>query len=147
VDFAPTGVSACNATTEWVTAMADGVIARSAPAEVMLDLDGDGDERTGWVIFYLHLASQNQPQAGQTFTAGQRLGHPSCEGGETTGTHIHIARKYNGEWILADSPTPFNMKGWIVHDGNTAYKGTLTRFSQTVTASNKSEFKSLLRRE
>lgn len=31
--------------------MADGVIARTGPAIAVLDLDGDGDERTGWVIF------------------------------------------------------------------------------------------------
>jgi len=147
VDFAPTGISGCNATTEWVTAMADGIVARSQPGEIMLDLDGDGDERTGWVIFYLHLAGQSRPPVGTRFKAGERLGHASCEGGKTTGTHIHIARKYNGEWMLADSPIPLNMDGWIVHNGSLPYKGTLTRFSQTVTASSKSERQSLIKRE
>ena len=51
-----------------------------------------------------------------------------------TGTHVHIARKYNGEWILADSVLPFTMEGWITHEGPVAYKGTLTRGSLTVTA-------------
>jgi len=147
IDFAPTGVSECNATGEWVTAMADGIVARSVPGEIMLDLDGDGDERTGWVIFYLHLATDNRPPVGKVFKAGERLGHASCEGGETTGTHVHIARKFNGEWILADSPIPFNMDGWIVHNGAVPYKGTLTRFSQTVIASSQSESKSLIRWE
>ncbi len=147
IDFAPTGVSDCNATGEWVTAMADGIVARSVPGEIMLDLDGDGNEQTGWVLFYLHLASENRIAAGATLKAGDRIGHASCEGGETTGTHVHIARKYNGEWMLADSPIPFDMEGWVVHDGPAPYKGTLTRFSQTVTASSKSEMKSLIRRE
>lgn len=147
IDFAPTGVSECNATSEWVTAMAGGIVARSQPGQIMLDLDGDGDERTGWVLFYLHLAAENRPQAGTTLQAGDRLGHASCEGGESTGTHVHIARKYNGEWILADSPLPFDMDGWVVHNGATPYKGTLTRFSQTVTASTQSEAKSLIKRE
>lgn len=147
IDFAPTGVAECNATTEWVTAMADGIIARSVPGEIMLDLDGDGHEQTGWVLFYLHIANTDRPQTGQTFKTGERLGHASCEGGETTGTHVHLARKYNGEWILADSPIPLALDGWIVHDGAAAYKGTLTRFSQTIIASSKSEMKSLIRRE
>ena len=147
IDFAPTGVSECNATGEWVTAMADGIVARSQPGQIMFDLDGDGDERTGWVLFYLHLATENRPKVGMTFKAGDRLGHASCEGGESTGTHIHIARKYNGEWILADSPIPFNMDGWVVHNGPVPYKGTLTRFSHTVTASTQAEAKSLIKRE
>ncbi len=62
------------------------------------------------------------------------LGHPSCEGGISTGTHIHIARKYNGEWIPADGPLPFNLGGWVVHAGEVAYKGTMVRDSVTITA-------------
>jgi len=147
IDFAPNGVPECNLTTEWITAMAPGIIARSEVDGTSLDLDGDGDERTGWVIFYLHLAALDHIPAGTQVQTGDRLGHPSCEGGEVTGTHIHIARKYNGEWILADSPIPFDLEGWVVHDGSVAYKGTLIRFSQTVTASSKSEMKSLITAE
>ncbi len=144
IDFAPAGVSACGTTTEWVTAMADGVVARSVTGEIMLDLDGDGDERTGWVIFYLHLATEDRARIGQVVKTGDRVGHPSCEGGETTGTHVHIARKYNGEWILADSPLVFNMEGWLVKNGDAVYKGYLHRYSQTVISSSKSEGKSLI---
>lgn len=145
IDFAPSGVSACGSSDDWTTAMADGVIARSELAEVVLDLDGDGNEQTGWNIFYLHLSSFDRIAAGKNVKAGDRLGHPSCEGGETTGTHVHIARKYNGEWILADSPIPFNMEGWVVRNGSDAYLGTLVRFSQTVTASDQSEGKSFIK--
>jgi LysM repeat protein len=145
IDFAPPSVvGGCKSSDEWATAVADGVIARTGIGIAVLDLDGDGDERTGWVIFYLHLATVDRLPAGVRVETGDRLGHPSCEGGEVTGTHIHIARKYNGEWILADSPIPFNLEGWVVHNGKEAYKGTLTRFSQTVTASAKSEGKSLI---
>jgi hypothetical protein len=35
-----------------------------------------------------------------------RVGHPSCEGGSSSGIHIHIARKFNGEWVLADGGLP-----------------------------------------
>ncbi|MGC1376165.1 MAG: peptidoglycan DD-metalloendopeptidase family protein [Anaerolineales bacterium] len=145
VDFAPTGVSECNPTTEWVTAMADGVVARSEPGDVLLDLDGDGHEETGWVILYLHISSLERIPVGKQVKTGDHIGHPSCEGGEATGTHTHVARKYNGEWILADGPIPFNLEGWVAHDGSEPYLGTFTRFSQTVTASDVSEIQSVIK--
>ncbi len=136
IDFAPpSDVSGCSPSYEWNTAVADGVVARTDEGVLELDLDGDGDPRTGWVVFYLHIATVGRAPVGAELTAGQPLGHPSCEGGTSTGTHIHIARKYNGEWIPADSPVPFNLEGWIAHNGEETYRGTLTRFSKTVIAS------------
>lgn len=136
VDFAPPSEHhGCFAPDppNYVTAVADGVVARSGPDGVALDLDGDGDERTGWVIFYLHLSADSRAPAGQKLRVGDRIGYPSCQGGElVTGTHVHIARKYNGEWIAADGALPFNLEGWIVHAGTAAYQGTLTRNGITV---------------
>jgi murein DD-endopeptidase MepM/ murein hydrolase activator NlpD len=139
VDFAPPGVKGCDASTQMATALASGVVSRSEPGIVVLDLDGpdgpaDGDERTGWVIFYLHVRTDGRVAAGTRLKNGDPLGYPSCEGGEATGTHIHIARKYNGEWIPADGPLAFNLSGWLVHNGPKPYLGTLTRFTHTVTA-------------
>ena len=136
IDFAPpSDVTGCSPSNEWNTAVADGVVARTDKGVLELDLDGDGDLRTGWVIFYLHIATVDRAPVGTVLTAGQPLGHPSCEGGTSTGTHIHIARKYNGEWIPADGHIPFNLEGWIAHNGEEIYRGTLTRFSKTVVAS------------
>jgi murein DD-endopeptidase MepM/ murein hydrolase activator NlpD len=135
VDFAPPVLeSGCQNTEYFATAVANGVIARSDPAEVLLDLGGDGDERTGWVVYYLHVASQDRIAAGTKVKAGDPIGHPSCEGGEATGTHIHIARKYNGEWVAADGPLAFNLEGWIVKNGDYARAGTMQKFDLTVTA-------------
>jgi LasA protease len=53
----------------------------------------------------------------------------------STGTHIHIARKYNGEWIPAAGTLAFNLEGWVAYNGTREYEGTMRRFSQTVTAS------------
>lgn len=145
IDFAPTGVSDCNASDSWVLAMADGVVVRSDVDGLTLDLDGDGHDQTGWAIFYLHLDIAYRPALGEKVSAGQRLGHPSCEGGESTGTHVHIARKYNGEWMLADGPVPFTMAGWVVQRGNSVYEGFMTRYSKTVIASTQSEATSLIR--
>ena len=125
LDFAPPAVvGGCSETTEITVAVADGVIARTEPAIAVLDLDGDGDERTGWVIFYLHLASSDMVKNGTSVKAGDRIGRPSCEGGHATGTHVHIARKYNGEWIPADGPIPFDLEGWLAKDGAEPYQGS-----------------------
>ncbi len=131
-------------TSEWAVAVAPGIIARSDTGLIELDLDGDGNPLTGWVILYLHLGTQHKVREGVLVEAGDLLGHPSCEGGESTGSHIHIARKFNGEWIPASGTIPFNLDGWIAHDGAAAYLGTLTRFTETVIASVEAEEKSLL---
>jgi hypothetical protein len=135
VDFAPpSSAGGCLPSDKWATAIAAGLVVRSGDGVVILDLDGDGDERTGWVIFYLHVGTEGRAPVGTTLKTGDPLGHPSCEGGEATGTHIHIARLYNGEWIPADGPLAFDLEGWIVHNGSQVYKGTLTRNNITVTA-------------
>ena len=118
----------------YATAMADGLVVRSDIDGTIIDLDKDGDERTGWVLYYLHLATIGRVPVGREVKAGDPVGYPSCEGGHVTGTHVHIARKYNGEWILADGPLAFNLEGWVAHDGNQAYQGTLTRGALTVIA-------------
>ena len=138
VDFAPpTELSGCFVTDpqQFSTAVANGMITRVDRGLAILDLDMDGDERTGWAILYLHLATPNKAKLGTILNQGDPIGYPSCEGGQTTGTHIHIARKYNGEWITADSPIPFDMEGWIPHNGTTAYEGSLSRNGTIVIAS------------
>lgn len=136
MDFAPPSKTpGCFYSLKWVTAIASGLVVRSETGAVILDLDQDGDERTGWVIFYLHIGNDDRVAAGTYLQMGDPIGHPSCEGGSSTGTHVHIARKYNGEWMVADGVLPFVMEGWIPHNGDAPYLGTLTRFEQTVTAS------------
>jgi LasA protease len=135
LDFAPPSVvTGCKPTEEWATAMADGFIVRAGQASAVLDLDGDHDERTGWVIFYLHLATDGLIKTGTTVKTGDPLGHPSCEGGTATGTHVHIARKYNGEWIAADGPLAFDLEGWEALAGKEPYQGKLVKFSKEITA-------------
>jgi len=137
LDFAPpTDKSGCAAVEEkyYSIAMADGIVVRSEFGLVALDLDGDGDERTGWVLLYLHVGTQGRVPAGLSLKSGDSIGYPSCEGGRVTGTHIHISRKYNGEWIPADGPLAFNMEGWVAHNGPYAYEGTLTKSSLKITA-------------
>jgi LasA protease len=128
LDFAPPGDAlGCVQSNAWVTAVTDGLIVRTGNGEVLEDLDQDGNEQTGWVVLYMHVESRDRVQEGQTVHAGQRLGHPSCEGGVADGTHLHLARKYNGVWISADGNIPFNLDGWVSAGTGVQYDGTLTR--------------------
>jgi murein DD-endopeptidase MepM/ murein hydrolase activator NlpD len=135
LDFAPPSEeSGCVQSKVWFTAPADGVIARSAEATVILDLDGDGDERTGWVLFFFHVATEGRIAEGVKVKKGDLLGFPSCEGGISTGTHIHVARRYNGEWIPAAGTLAFVLDGWVAEYGGIPYEGTLTKGSKVVPA-------------
>lgn len=148
VDFAPaSNTSGCYTAPDdmYAVAMADGLVVRSNVDGVIIDLDKDGDERTGWVLFYLHLATNKRIGVGSEVRAGQPVGYPSCEGGSSTGTHVHIARKFNGEWILADGPMAFVFEGWVVHNGENAYKGTLRRGSLKVDACSCGDAKSQIK--
>jgi murein DD-endopeptidase MepM/ murein hydrolase activator NlpD len=147
LDFAPAGDrSGCTETNAWVLASAPGQVVRSGNGVVVLDLDGDGNEQTGWAILYLHIATDGRIANGTWVETGDLLGKPSCEGGRATGTHVHMARKYNGEWIAADGPLPFVLDGWTAHAGKAPYYGTLTRDGETITASQVGSYESRILR-
>ncbi len=147
LDFAPgTTKPGCNESTQFAVAMSAGLVVRTGMGLVVLDLDGDGYEQTGWVLVYLHLSSTGRVNVGDWVAAGDPLGHPSCEGGFATGTHLHIARKFNGEWVPADGPLPFNLGGWIAQAGAEAYKGFLTRDGVTLTACTCSNYETFITR-
>jgi len=135
LDFAPvTGEPPCSVSKTWVTASAPGVIVRSDNNVVAIDLDGDGYEQTGWVVVFVHIAEKDQIAQGTIVQTDDHIGHPSCERGKSTGTHIHIARKYNGEWVAAEGPLPFVLSGWVAHAGPRNYQGELTKDGETVYA-------------
>ena len=148
LDFAPpSSESGCVISYEWVTASGSGLVVRSADGAVVIDMDGDGFEQTGWNIVYLHLATLNRVPLGTWVNVGDRIGHPSCEGGRATGTHVHIARKYNGEWIPADGPLPFVLSGWKAKAGSSIYTGWLIKDGEIVRASLLSSSISYIQRE
>ena len=135
VDFAPGSTeSGCVDSIAWVVAAVPGLVVRAGHGVVVVDLDGDGYEQTGWDILYLHV-NDLKVKVGDWVETSDYLGHPSCEGGIATGTHVHIARKYNGDWISADGPLPMVLSGWTVHAGSVPYIGTMTKGSDTITAS------------
>jgi LasA protease len=147
LDFAPsTETRGCYTAVEYVTAVASGLVVRSENGVVLVDLDGDGYEQTGWSILYLHIAAHERVPVGTWVNLNDRIGFPSCEGGISTGTHVHIARKYNGEWILADGPMPFVLSGWRAHAAPELYKGWLTKDGKTITSSLVGNFESRVTR-
>ena len=136
LDFAPPSAeTGCNTYWSWVTAAGPGLVVRSENGTVVVDMDGDGFEQTGWNIIYLHVASNQRVAAGTWVEPGDKIGHPSCEGGISTGTHLHIVRKYNGEWVPADGPLPFVLSGWRAKAGSAYLSGWLVRGDQVIKAS------------
>ncbi len=137
VDFAPSSEhGGCEETKTWILSAGPGTVVRSSHGVVVVDMDGDGLEQTGWNIVYLHVATADRIAKSTLVKTDDRIGHASCEGGSSTGTHLHFSRKYNGEWMLADGdgPAPMVLSNWTVHTGTKSYEGTMTRGARTVIA-------------
>jgi murein DD-endopeptidase MepM/ murein hydrolase activator NlpD len=148
IDFAPpddrpNDSSPCYVSEYWARAVAQGVIARSDEGVVILDLDMDGDESTGWTILYLHMASEGRVTTGTLVQPGDEIGRPSCEGGFSNATHMHIARRYNGEWIPVTCDQcsrgfvtpPLVLGDWTIYGlPNQEYQGYMTKGSEQLTA-------------
>ncbi|NJO83850.1 MAG: hypothetical protein HC828_14350, partial [Blastochloris sp.] len=96
VDFAPpddleTVSGNCYISQYAATAVAAGVIARTDEGTVILDLDGDGDETTGWTILYLHIAAEGRIEEGVIVEAGDQLGFHRARGVLEWYAHSHRA--------------------------------------------------------
>ncbi len=130
IDFGPPDVLGnCFYSAVPVTAAANGLIVSARQGEIQLDLDGDGHIQTGWGLFYMHLAldSENPVQPGQPVKEGDVLGYASCEGGLSNSSHVHLARRYNGEWLEAGGPVPMVLSGWEVQPSLVPYEGILKK--------------------
>ncbi len=142
----PADFEGCTISNEWVVAAAPGKIVRSARGSVVQDLNGDGVEQTGWALLYHHLEERDRVPVGATVQAGDRLGHPSCEGGFANGTHLHFARKYNGQWIAADGAIPFILDGWVSVGSGREYDGFLVRGEMSIEACDCRSFANTIRK-
>jgi LasA protease len=122
LDFAPPAEQpGCVQSPEWEVAVRDGVVVLSEEGMVELDVGG------GWTVVYLHVETLDRAPLGAVLKRGEHIGHPSCEGGRSTASHLHISRRYKGVWIQADGFAPFTLSGWTAHSLGTAYRGTLTK--------------------
>jgi len=148
LDFAPASEkTGCDPSTTWILSTAPGLVVRTGKGIVVVDLDGDGSEQTGWNILYLHVANQSRVSKGQWVETNDLIGHASCEGGISTGTHLHFARKYNGEWVIADGPMPFVLSGWTVIAGERPYLGKMVKGNKVITADVNGQSRALIFRE
>jgi LasA protease len=135
LDFVPHNEQlGCYPSDAWVRAVAPGVVVRSDLGAVVVDLDGDGYAGTGWTILYMHIESRDRVPVGTQLQTGDPIGHPSCEGGFSNGTHVHVARLYNGRWVSADGALPFNMGGWLSQGAGREYNGALIKGDMVKTA-------------
>jgi murein DD-endopeptidase MepM/ murein hydrolase activator NlpD len=135
IDFGPPDVlGSCLYSQQPVTAAAAGVVILDRKGIMFLDLDGDGKLQTGWSLLYLHTVAIDGLTTGQVVAAGTPLGYASCEGGLSNSSHLHFARRYNGEWMAADGPVPLVLSGWQVKAGFGQYEGQMIRDGAIKTA-------------
>ncbi len=120
------GSGSCLVSRRYVVAAAAGKVIRSDRGRVAQTLNGGNFQGKGWALLYLHLARDGRVGQGVTLNAGDRVGRPSCEGGNADASHLHLARLYNGQWIESNV-APFALAGWIVKADAQEYEGTLTR--------------------
>lgn len=118
----------CAVSQQWVVAATDGIVVFSDQGMVFQDLDEDGFVGSGWALLYMHISSNGRVPAGTRLATGDPVGHPSCEGGFSDASHLHIARRYNGVWIAAEHLRwPLVLGGWTAGNGSAEYEGTLSR--------------------
>lgn len=138
VDFAPADqAGSCWMSQYWTVAAAAGVITSAENGRVVLDMDGDGFQGTGWALLYMHLADEGRVEVGNKIKTNDPIGHPACEGGFAETSHLHFARLYNGQWIpAADKKMPMVLSGWTFGGDSQEYNGTMQRASETRMAEN-----------
>ena len=134
IDFVPGDAIGCSASSYPVTAAADGLVVYSDAGLVVVDLDMDGDARTGWTHLYLHVGSKDRVALNARVRQGDPIGYASCEGGFSSGTHLHFARRYNGQWIQIDGANPLVLSGFEAFSTGTVYDGYLVNGDQVVEA-------------
>jgi murein DD-endopeptidase MepM/ murein hydrolase activator NlpD len=137
LDFAPNLQEVrCSISSTWVRASADGIVTRSGDGLLQTALVDSEKKTTGWELLYLHVSAKDRPMVGTLVHTNDLIGHPSCEGGEATGRHVHLTRLYRGEWIGAGDPFPLILSGWLAVPGDKPFYSTLVKGDQVVTGPN-----------
>ncbi len=138
IDLVPNdiaGSGSCLASRRFVVAAAPGKVLRSERGRVVVALNGNNFQGKGWALLYLHLASAGRVGQGVVLNVGDKIGHPSCEGGNADASHLHFARLYNGQWI-EPSIAPFVLSGWTITPADQEYDGGITRGAESREACN-----------
>jgi hypothetical protein len=121
VDFAPPSnfvdgmagrTHVCQPAPEWALSPLAGTVTRSDDARLWIVGDDGHTE-----VLVLHMS--DQPAVGTHLAAGDRIGHPACQGSNlsSNGAHIHLAVMVDGAWVL---PV---LDGWTFEAGRAPYHG------------------------
>jgi LasA protease len=136
VDFSPRDTpGSCIASRLWVIAAAPGKVLRAEHGRVMVSLTNNNFQGNGWTLLYMHMATAGRVTEGTQVNTGDRIGHPSCEGGDAQASHVHFARLYNGQWVGAES-MPMVFSGWTITALDQAYEGKMSRGAESRDACN-----------
>jgi hypothetical protein len=80
LDFSPPSAEpGCHTNWTWVTSAGSGLVVRSGDGTVVVDMDGDGFEQTGWNIIFLHVATTIRVPVGTWLEAETKLGIPPAK--------------------------------------------------------------------
>ncbi len=132
IDVTPRDVAGagCVPSKDWAVAVAPGRVIRVEHGRVMVSLSNSNFQGSGWALLYMHIATAGRAALGAQVNRGDPVGHPSCEGGYSNASHLHLARLYNGQWIDL-STVPFVLSGWQISSADREYDGKMTRGSET----------------
>ena len=134
VDFNPGGYeNSCIPPQEWVVAIAPG--RGGAPGTRRAGAGPGRRRRREYRLGGAVRAPANQLRHPGRRPAGagpDSSASPPAWAGRRKAPHIHIARKYNGEWMLAGGAVPFELDGWTIGDLPGTYLGTMSKDENTV---------------
>ena len=137
LDFAPNlQEERCGVSSALVRASANGIVTRSENGILQTALVDPQGNPTGWELLYMHVSAKDRPAVGTLVHTNDPIGHPSCEGGDATGRHVHLARLYRGEWIGAGDPFPLVLSGWLAEPGEKPFYSSLIKGDEVVTGPN-----------
>ena len=135
IDFAPaTDHGGCSQSPTWVLAAASGFVVRSGQGVVVIDLDGDGFEQTGWNLLYLHIADKDRVPERTWVEVNDRIGHASCEGGASTGTPPAPCTQIQRRVGHSRRPHSVHARRLDRIAGASPYEGTLVNGDRTIIA-------------
>ncbi len=132
IDLTPSdmaGSGSCQSSRDWVTAVSAGTVLRSEHGRVVVALGNGNFQGSRWAVLYMHMAANGRATEGTNVNIGDRIGHPSCEGGDADASHLHFARLYNGQWIDPQT-VPIVLSGWNILPLDQMYDGKLVRGSE-----------------
>lgn len=105
LDYAPQGPAGCDWTSySQVKAARRGTVVESSYALVKVDHQQEVWEEP-WLTSYFHLRSRTVTE-GNNVTTNTMLGYPSCQGGATSGVHLHFLSSTMAS-ILRHTASPY----------------------------------------